>query len=458
MEHSKAPKYEEYINEQNNNDFRSIPGDNGLPFIGHSHRFYVDPLEWAQERYAKYGPISKVKALNGNGILVLGPELMQQVYLDPTKNFSSKMGFMDRVGIFFGGSVIMEDFDEHKIQRRILQTAFKSETLRQYTDDINAIYDRSLNEWEDDVGGTIKIFCHIKTLLLEVAATLFIGVTDRGETMEKINQSFVDCLNGLMYLLPLNVPGTTLYKGLKGKQYLQDYMGGLIAGKRAGSATDMLSHFCREKNEEGEFFSDEEIINQAIFLLFAAHDTTTAAITHTIYYLAKHPDVKEKLYQECLTVGKAQLNYDDLDKVPYMQQVFFEVQRCRTSTPIVPRRTIREIVLSGIRIPAHTMVFTVPGFTNHMSDYWTEPEKFDPDRFSPERAEHKGHAFMFHPFGGGAHKCIGMHFSQMEYKCFLFKFLLTFDFEARHKKEPRMQTLPLPKPADDMPIELFKRK
>jgi cytochrome P450 len=103
------------------------------------------------------------------------------------------------------------------------------------------------------------------------------------------------------------------------------------------------------------------------------------------------------------------------------------------------------------------MVYTVPGFTHHMADYWTEPEKFDPDRFSTERAEHKRHSFMFHPFGGGAHKCIGMHFSQMEYKCFLFKFLLAFDFEARHKKEPRMQTLPLPKPADDMPIELFKR-
>ena len=122
------------------------------------------------------------------------------------------------------------------------------------------------------------------------------------------------------------------------------------------------------------------------------------------------------------------------------------------------RQTIREIELNGVKIPAHTMVFTVSGFTHHLADYWTDPEKFDPERFSPERQEHKKHTFMFHPFGGGAHKCIGMHFSQMEYKCFLFKFLLKFDSEALHKKEPKMQTLPLPKPGDDMPIELFKRK
>jgi len=103
------------------------------------------------------------------------------------------------------------------------------------------------------------------------------------------------------------------------------------------------------------------------------------------------------------------------------------------------------------------MVYNLPRFSHWMEEYWTEPTKFDPDRFSPERAEHKKHSFIFHPFGGGAHKCIGMHFSQMEYKCFMYKFMLKFDFESRHKKEPYMQSLPLPKPADNMPIMLIKR-
>ena len=113
--------------------------------------------------------------------------------------------------------------------------------------------------------------------------------------------------------------------------------------------------------------------------------------------------------------------------------------------------------LAGLRVPAHTMVYTVPRFTHYMEEYWTDPYAFDPDRFAPERAEHKQHPFLYHPFGGGAHKCIGMHFSQMEYKCFLFQFLLKYDFEARHRREPFMQTLPLPKPADDMPVALIRR-
>ena len=147
--------------------------------------------------------------------------------------------------------------------------------------------------------------------------------------------------------------------------------------------------------------------------------------------------------------------WEDLDKVPLMQNIFWEVQRLRSSTPIVPRRTIREVELAGVKIPAHTMIMTVPRFTGHMEEYSSEPFKFDPDRFA--RNEHKKHPFQFHPFGGGAHKCIGMHFSQMEYKCFLHKFILRYDFEARHQGEPGMQSLPLPKPADNMPIKLIQR-
>lgn len=457
MGDSKVLDYDDYVHEPNNVDLSSIPGDTGLPLLGHSLQFYKDPFEWAQKRYKEYGPISKVNIFSGPGVVVLGPELMQRVLVDPGKDFSSRMGFQDRVGKFFDGSVIMEDFDHHKHQRRILQTAFKKDSLMHYTQEINRIYSRALDEWNVDVGKTIPFYTYIKNLLLEVAAEIFLGETERGERVEKLNQAFIDCLNGTMYILPYRIPGLTMDKGLKGKEYLKKFMRELVPGKRKGDGKDTLSHFCREKDENGEFFSDDDIVNQAIFLLFAAHDTTTAAIAHTIYYLAKYPEVKEKVYQECLALGKDVLEYEDLDSVPYMQNVFLEVQRIRTSTPIVPRRTIREIELAGVKVPAHTMVYTIPRFTHNMEEYWTDPLIFDPDRFLPERAEHKQHPYLFHPFGGGAHKCIGMHFSQMEYKCFLHQFLLKFDFEARHKKEPFMQSLPMPKPADDMPIEMFRR-
>ncbi|PCJ44478.1 MAG: cytochrome P450 [Moraxellaceae bacterium] len=449
--------YNDYIHEPNNQDLGNIPGDYGLPLIGHSISFLKDPFVWARAQNEKYGLLSRVNTFGSRGVIALGPDLAQQILVDSGRNFSSRMGFMDRVASFFPGSLIMEDFEHHKHQRRIFQSAFKFDALKHYTRGINNIYDRTLTSWEADVGSEIKFFGHIKDLLLEVAAEIFIGEKKDGGDFKKINRAFTNCVNGMMYIFPINLPGFIYYKGIKGRNFLQKYFGKLVAKKRNGDGLDMLSHLCREKDENGNFFTDEEVSNQMSFLLFAAHDTTTAAVTHTIYYLARNPEVKERLYQECKALGKDTLDYDDLNIMTYMQQVFNEVQRMRPSVPMVPRRTIREVEMAGHIIPAHTMVYNLPRFSHWMEEYWTEPTKFDPDRFSPERAEHKKHSFIFHPFGGGAHKCIGMHFSQMEYKCFMYKFMLKFDFESRHKKEPYMQSLPLPKPADNMPIMLIKR-
>jgi len=452
--------YDDYIHEPNNKNLDHIPGDYGLPLLGHTIEYLKDPFPWAMDRYKRFGPVNRVCTTGTRGVLALGPDLVQQIMLDPDRVFSSKMGFLDRVQKFFEGSLIMEDFEHHKHQRRIVQTAFKNDAMKHYTKEINRIYDRALDEWETDAGSTIPFFMHIKDLLLIVAAEIFAGETDyKGDRVRQLNQAFLDTVNGIMYMLPINMPGFTYYKGQQGKKFLQNFFGSMIDEKRAGDGKDMLSFFSREKDEDGKYFTHEEVTNQAIFLMFAAHDTTTAAITHTIYYLARNPEAKEKLYAEVDSVDLDGLDWEDQDKVPYMQQVFNEVQRIRPSVPLVPRRTIRDTEMAGHKIPAHTMIYSFPRFSHWMEEYWTEPAKFDPDRFSPERAEHKQHPFLFHPFGGGAHKCIGMHFSQMEYKNFLFKFMKRYDFEAKHKDpDVYMQTFPLPKPADDMPIELKLRK
>ena len=455
---TKLTNYDEYIHEPNNENVDSIPGDRGKFLVGHGLNYLVDPLPFCQERYEKYGPVFKINTFGRNGVAVVGPDAVQKVLLDKGKDFSSKMGFLDRVGFFFEGSLIMEDFETHRFQRRIFQTAFKNDMLKHYTNEINGIYDRALTEWEADNGNQVDFFMSIKNLLLEVAAEIFIGEKERGERVQKLNDAFQACVDGNMFIMPWMIPGTKFYNGIKGKEYLQKFFGELVPKKRAGEGKDMMSLFSKEKDENGEYFSVEEITNQTIFLLFAAHDTTTAAITHSIYFLAQNPEVKEKLYQECVALGKDRLDYEDLNNMPYMQMVFNETQRARPSVPLIPRRTVRDVDMgNGITIPAHTMTYVFPRFNHWMDEYWTEPEKFDPERFSDERKEHKGHPFLFHPFGGGAHKCIGMHFSQMEYKCFLHKFMLKYDFESAAKKEPFMQTFPLPKPKDNMPIKLKLR-
>ena len=120
--------YEDYIHEPNAHDLGDIPGDYGVPFVGLSFiKFIKDPFVWARDNYKKHGCLFKTNLTGNRAVFALGPELVQQVMLDPNRDFSSKMGYADRVSRLFANSFIMEDFEHHRFQRRIMQTAFKNE-------------------------------------------------------------------------------------------------------------------------------------------------------------------------------------------------------------------------------------------------------------------------------------------------------------------------------------------
>ena len=225
-----APKtdYDAYIHEPNNENIDNVPGDKGRFFTGHAHNYLADPLPHLQDAYKKYGPVSKLSTFGRAGVSVVGPDDVQKVLLDKGKDFSSKMGFYDRVRIFFNGSLIMEDFETHKFQRRIFQTAFKNDMLKHYTNEINGIYERSLKELEAKEGQEIESFMYVKDLLLEVAAEIFIGEKERGEKVTKLNNAFQAAVDGNMFIFPIYFPKFKYYKGLKGRDYLKKYIGDLV--------------------------------------------------------------------------------------------------------------------------------------------------------------------------------------------------------------------------------------
>ena len=107
-------------------------------------------------------------------------------------------------------------------------------------------------------------------------------------------------------------------------------------------------------------------------------------------------------------------------------------------------------------MPAHTMVATSISATHYLEDYWREPQKFDPMRFA--RGEHKQHKFLWVPFGGGGHKCIGLHFADMLFKCSLAGMLRNYRFKfADDKQYPsKIQHFPFAKPMDNLPLVLEK--
>ena len=118
------------------------------------------------------------------------------------------------------------------------------------------------------------------------------------------------------------------------------------------------------------------------------------------------------------------------------------------------RRTVKEVDVGGFTLHPHTLVQLSPLYTHRMEKWWRDPHSFDPDRFA--RNEHKQHNFQWAPFGGGAHKCIGLHFADLLFKTTLARLVLSYRLRfARQDQYPsRMQHFPFAKPFDNLPLAL----
>ena len=145
-----------------------------------------------------------------------------------------------------------------------------------------------------------------------------------------------------------------------------------------------------------------------------------------------------------------------MDKLELTERVLKEALRYRPPVPFIPRYAERPFEFNGYEIPGETSVTVSPGLVAIDPAWWTHPSRFDPDRFSDNRAEDRAHRFAWTPFGGGAHKCIGMHFAIMQVRTFLHQFLQQFQITLPVGYKDRWQAIPIPKPKDGLPVILTR--
>jgi len=442
-----------------NRDLRHVLGENGLPLVGCSLELTTKPYQLVDRLYKTYGPVARMQVLNQPVLVCSGAEINRMVYLDPDKNFSAMMGYHESLNEFYTGGLLVRDFDEHKLHRRMFQTAFKNETMRHYTALMNQIIAQNIAGWGEQ--RDFHFFPNIKSTLMDIAARTFLGIDDLvGDEARRIAKTYEHISEGMVGIIRADSPLLPFCKWRRGKvakRYMERYLIEQIPARRAGNKQDMFSLVCREKNEQGEYFSDADIAGHINFLLFAAHDTTTSNLSYIMQLLGQFPDIQQKARNECLALGKPFVEFDDLNNMHELEKIHLEALRLYPSVMTMVRRTIRECEIEGVRVPADTFIYVYPQYVHRMPEYWDNPEVFDPERFSPGRAEHKRHPFQFIPFGGGAHKCIGMHFAGMIVKTFMHQMLLAYEWQVPEGYNPVHQIFPMPKQKDDLPLLLTRR-
>lgn len=432
-------------------DIRHLPGDWGWPWLGHVPAFLRDVHGLMNRQYARYGNVFIFHGPLNSGVMMLGPEANELLFKNENNQFSNFLAWDLTFRNIFDNNVLEMDFSGHKNHRKILQLAFKRPSIEGHIELMNPMLIDGLANLPTDK--TFMMMPFIKRLLLNVGANVFLG-EQVSESTEQLNQAFVDMVSATADPFKRKIPFTPYYKGIRGRKILTDFMHANIDKKRATAGRDLFSQLCNLRDEDGRQFSDEEIRDHVIFVLFAAHDTTTSALSSVLFSLADNPDWQDIVCREIGDIGKDEIDHDDLDRMENTALVIQEALRMYPPLVMMPRYSLKEFEFQGHRIPANTTCVISSLFTHYMEEYWTNPRQFDPLRFTPERAEDKKHFFQYIPFGGGAHKCLGLHFAQVQGKMFLYHFLRRYRVEKKPGQVFKYNNVPLTFPTNGLPLIL----
>lgn len=430
-----------------------IPGCDGWPVLGETVAVVRDLHAVAARHVRDYGPVSRIRLLGQGGLMVTGADLYQRIFQDADQLFSAEKGYDKQLGAFYPRGLLLMDFDEHRANRRLMQGAFKVAALQRYLEMMQPVIASQVATWGR--AGEIVFYPRIKQLLLEIAARCFLGIADLGREGEVINQLFLELNAGMISLLRAELPIGAYGRAMRARRRLEAWFETMVVERRAGGGgDDVLSHMSRETDEQGQPYGVKTIVDHLIFLLFAAHDTSTSALSHLAMYLGRDAALQARLRAHLAGFGPGPLVHADLARMDLAEHCFHEAMRLHPPVPMMMRRTIRATELGGYAVPAHTVLHLPTMINQRDPAWWSEPDRFDPDRFAPPRSEQRRHPMCFHPFGSGAHKCIGMHFADMTVKAFLHHFVLAHAFATPAGHAPRLEWVPLPKPADGVPLRL----
>jgi cytochrome P450 len=378
-----------------------------------------DPLAFFMNLVRTYGDIISYRMGGEQLFLVNDPQLVKDILVTHHRNFTKSRG-LERSKRLLGEGLLTSEGARHLRQRRLMQPAFHRDRIAGYGKTMVMYADRMRNAWTD--GATLDIAREMNRLTLSVVGkTLFDAdvesqATEVGEALTGVMESFWVMMLPFANVLE-RLPMSRMRRARLARARLDAIIYGMIAERRASGRDhgDLLSMLLTAQDEDdGGVMTDRQVRDEAMTIFLAGHETTANALTWTWYLVGGASDVEAKLHEEVDRVLQGRLpTMADIGSLPYVERVVTESMRLYPPAWIIGRRAIAAYPIKDYVAPARSILIMSPYIMQRDARYYPEPERFNPDRWTPEfRATLP--RFAYFPFGGGPRQCIGESFAWME--------------------------------------------
>ncbi|MFN2274939.1 MAG: cytochrome P450 [Anaerolineales bacterium] len=403
----------------------------GLPILGNAHDVGRDAVDFLESGYRQLGPVYRFRLANRPAVALIGPDHNRFVLENTDRLFTMQDGYRFLIPMFGQRVFFVAGHEEYKEQKALMLPAFRGRMMAKYIE----VMQRETERWMDELGdeGSVDIVAAFERLTMYIAAGALLGEAFRERLGDHFAALYRDLAAGIEYLLPPNLPLPRFIRRDRAKRKLEQMITALIAERRADPTryNDFLQIFLESTYSDGSPAPDEVILALVMGLVFAGHETTAGHASWGLVRLLQHPEYLGRVQQEIdRALGTdpvlAQENLRDLDHLDWALR---ETERTDPVARLLIRTTMLDVEVDGYMIPKGWTVFLSPAVSHKMPEIFSEPQRWDPMRYSPGREEDRRHPYALTGFGGGPHKCLGMNFAYTEMKVIFSLLLARYDLE-----------------------------
>ncbi len=429
-------------------------GPKGNILLGSMLDFQRDPLKFLMDAVNTYGDVVRFRLGPYPVYLVNGPENIHEVLVAQQKKIMKTDFNRGLLGRFLGNGILTSEGNFHHRQRQLMQPAFHHERIASYAEGMVNSTVQMLDGWQ--VGKSYDIDDAMMKLTLNIVSDTLFGSEVPNEAIKKVSEA-VAALQTITitefkagFSLPEWLPAPRNRRRRAAAQVIHETVMQLIRERRASGSmgNDLLSMLLQAQDEDdGSVMTDEQVLHEAATLFVAGHETTSNALTWTWYLLSQNPAVEAKLYDELARVLEGRTpTLKDLPALKYTDMVVKEALRLYPPAWVLFSRTpLEPMQIGGYQINPGEWIFISPYTMHRSAQYFEEPQRFNPERFTEEK-EKELPRYAYFPFGGGPRVCIGNTFALMEARLILAtiaqRYRLTLDAGQEIIPEPEITLRP----------------
>ena len=422
---------------------RPLPSTGAVTGLLEALAFFRDG-DFARRRFERFGNVYETRLLGQPLVFIRGAAAITGLLAQPE---ASEGWWPASVKQLLGSrSLANRNGADHRARRRVVGQLFSAAALRRYGPGIEALVNALAAELAAATA-PLPLVERLRRFAFTVIAELVLGL--EGADRDALFADF-EIWTRALFSIPLAIPGTPFARALAARGRLLARLGQVLERARDRAARGLplaggLDLLSGGLDEAGLPLTDDDLVEQLLLLLFAGYETTASSLSCLLAALLQHPQELAWLQEELDSLpwpppaGQAATAYD-ATAAPRLAAVVQEVMRLNPPVGGFFRRTTRELVLDGVRVPAGRVVQVALAASNRCADTG------DLDAFRPERHLGDGCGLMLLPFGGGERVCLGKALAELEIRLMAVGLLKQVRLQLVPEQDLSLQLVPSPSP------------